>query len=70
MTMALGAWPVDLPMLRAAHRPVVLPGHGGNVEPCLLAALPHAERAPRGGPKGWNDAVLTVLTGHRLPAAA
>ena len=32
--IALGAWQVDLPMLRAAHRPVVLPGPGGGVEPC------------------------------------
>jgi len=68
--IALGTWQVDLPMLRAAHRPVLLPGPGGKVEPCLLAALPHAERAPGGGPEGWNDAVLAVLTGRRLPAAA
>jgi mannosyl-3-phosphoglycerate phosphatase len=68
--IALGTWQVDLPMLRAAHRPVLLPGPGGKVEPSLLAALPHAERAPRGGPEGWNDTVLAVLTGRRLPAAA
>jgi len=68
--IALGTWQVDLPMLRAVHRPVLLPGPGGKVEPCLLAALPHAERAPGGGPEGWNDAVLAVLTGRRLPAAA
>jgi mannosyl-3-phosphoglycerate phosphatase len=68
--IALGAWQVDLPMLRAVHRPIVLPGPGGKVEPCLAAALPHAERAPRGGPEGWNDAVLTVLTGRRLPTVA
>ena len=68
--IALGTWQVDLPMLRAVHRPVLLPGPGGTVEPCLLAALPHAERARRGGPEGWNDAVLAVLTGRRLPVAA
>jgi mannosyl-3-phosphoglycerate phosphatase family protein len=68
--IALGTWPVDLPMLRAVHRPVLLPRPGGTVEPCLLAALPHAERARRGGPEGWNDAVLAVLTGRRLPVAA
>jgi mannosyl-3-phosphoglycerate phosphatase family protein len=68
--IALGTWPVDLPMLRAVHRPVLLPRPGGTVEPCLLAALPHAERARRGGPGGWNDAVLAVLTGRRLPVAA
>jgi mannosyl-3-phosphoglycerate phosphatase len=68
--IALGTWQVDLPMLRAVHRPVLLPRPGGTVEPCLLAALPHAEHARRGGPEGWNDAVLAVLTGRRLPAAA
>ena len=68
--IALGTWQVDLPMLRAVHRPVLLPRPDGTVEPCLLAALPHAERAPRGGPEGWNDAVLAVLTGRRLPVAA
>jgi mannosyl-3-phosphoglycerate phosphatase len=68
--IALGTWQVDLPMLRAAHRPVVLPGPVGGVEPLLAAELPQAERAPRGGPEGWNDAVLAVLTGRRLPALA
>jgi mannosyl-3-phosphoglycerate phosphatase len=65
---ALGAWPVDLPMLRAAHRPIVLPGPGGRLEARLAAELPQAERAARGGPEGWNDAVLAVLTGRRLAA--
>ena len=67
-TVALGTWPVDLPMLLAAHRPMVLPGPGDGLEPQLVAALPQAERARRGGPEGWNDAVLAVLTGRRLPA--
>ena len=57
-------------MLRAVHRPVVLPGPGGGVEPLLAAELKHAERAPRGGPEGWNDAVLTVLAGRRLPTVS
>jgi mannosyl-3-phosphoglycerate phosphatase len=68
--IALGAWPLDLPMLRAAHRPVVLPWPGGGVEPSLAAELPGAERAPRGGAEGWNDAVLAVLTGRRLPTVS
>jgi len=68
--IALGAWQVDLPMLRAAHRPIVLPGPGGAVEPLLAAELKNAERARRGGPAGWNDAVLTVLAGRRLPTAS
>lgn len=68
--IALGAWQVDLPMLRAVHRPVVLPGPGGGVEQLLAAELKHAERARRGGPEGWNDAVLTVLAGRRLPTVS
>ena len=68
--IALGAWPVDLPMLRAAHRPIVLPGPGGGVEPVLAAELRSAERARRGGPEGWNDAVLTILAGRRLPTVS
>jgi len=68
--IALGVWELDLSMLRAAHRPVVLPGPGGGIEPRLAAALPRAERAPSGGPEGWNDAVLAVLTGRRLPTLA
>lgn len=67
---ALGVWEVDLPMLRAAHRPVVLPRPGGRVEPRLAEELPHAERAPAPGPEGWNDAMLAILTGRRLPTLA
>jgi mannosyl-3-phosphoglycerate phosphatase len=65
--IALGTWQVDLPMLRTVHRPVVLPGPGGRVESLLAAELPHGERALRGGPEGWNDAVLAILAGQRLP---
>jgi mannosyl-3-phosphoglycerate phosphatase len=68
--IALGTWQVDLPMLRTVHRPVVLPRPAFGVEPLLSVELPHAERAPRGGPGGWNDAVLAVLTGRRLAALA
>lgn len=68
--IALGAWQVDLPMLRAAHRPIVLPGPGGTVEPLLAVEMKSAERARRGGPEGWNDAVLTVLAGQRLPTVS
>ena len=50
-TIALGAWQVDLPMLRAVQRPIVLPGPDGGVEPLLAAELRHAERAPRGDRK-------------------
>jgi mannosyl-3-phosphoglycerate phosphatase len=68
--IGLGSWPVDLPMLRAVHRPIVLPGPGGRVEPQLAAGLPRAERAWQEGPRGWNDAVLSVLARRPLPGLA
>ena len=68
--VALGTWQVDLPMLRAVQRPIVLPGPGGLIEPILAAELPGAERAWQGGPRGWNDAVLSALAQRRLPALA
>jgi mannosyl-3-phosphoglycerate phosphatase family protein len=68
--VALGTWAVDLPMLRAAQRPIVMPGPGGRLEPQLATGLPGAERARQGGPAGWNDAVLAVLTGHALPGVS
>jgi len=66
--IGLGCWQVDLPMLRAVQRPIVLPGPGSRVEPTLAAGVPRAERAWQGGPRGWNDAVLAALTGRRLPS--
>jgi mannosyl-3-phosphoglycerate phosphatase family protein len=68
--IGLGTWPADLPMLRAVRRPIVLPGPGGRVEPQLAAGLPGAERAWQGGPRGWNEAVLSALGQRRLPAIA
>jgi len=68
--IGLGAWQVDLPMLRAVQRPIVLPGPGGCIEPALAVGLPRAERAWQGGPRGWNDAVLSALAQRRLPALA
>jgi mannosyl-3-phosphoglycerate phosphatase len=68
--IGLGSWPTDLPLLRSVHRPIVLPGPGGRIEPQLAAGLPGAERAWRGGPRGWNEAVLSALGRRRLPAVA
>lgn len=69
-TIGLGVWPIDLPMLRSVHRPIALPGPDGRVEPVLAAGLAGAERAWRGGPSGWTDAVLGTLAGRRLPPLA
>jgi mannosyl-3-phosphoglycerate phosphatase len=68
--IGLGSWPVDLPMLRAVGRPIVVPGPGGRIEAALAEGLPGAERAWQGGPRGWNDAVLSALAGRRLPPLA
>jgi mannosyl-3-phosphoglycerate phosphatase len=68
--IGLGCWEVDLPMLRAVRRPIVVPGPGGRIEPALAASLPGVERAWHGGPSGWNDAVLSALAGRRLPVLA
>jgi mannosyl-3-phosphoglycerate phosphatase len=68
--IGLGAWPIDLPMLRAVHRPIILPALGGEIDPSLAAGLPRAERASQGGPQGWNDAVLSALARRPVPAIA
>jgi len=68
--IGFGSWPVDLPMLQAVDRPIVLPGPGGRIEPQLAAGLGRAERAGQGGPRGWNDAVLSVLARRLLPDLA
>jgi mannosyl-3-phosphoglycerate phosphatase len=68
--VALGDSPNDLSLLRAAHRPIVIPRPGGAIDPELKGALPAAERAPLPGPAGWNAAVLAVLDGGTLPAVS
>jgi mannosyl-3-phosphoglycerate phosphatase len=68
--IGLGTWPMDLPMLRSVHRPIVLPGSGGRVDPELAAGLPGAERAWQAGPRGWKDAVLCALSERALPKIA
>ncbi len=66
--VALGDAQNDLLLLQSAERAIVVPRPDGSLEP-LLAALPHAERAPAPGPAGWNQAILAVLRGERLPPA-
>lgn len=60
-SVGLGDSPNDLPMLEAVDLPVVVMRPGGTHHPRLLAALPHALRAPGVGPVGWNAAVLELL---------
>lgn len=71
-TLALGDAPNDVAMLRAAERALVVPRPDGRVDVELARALPDVECAPRPGPRGWCDAVVSVLRGGRLrrvPAA-
>jgi mannosyl-3-phosphoglycerate phosphatase len=64
--VGLGDAANDLPLLRAATRPIVVPRPDGTVDPALAAALPGAERAPGPGPAGWAAAVLAALAGGAL----
>lgn len=66
-TAALGDAANDLTMLQTVDRPIVVPLADGRLDPVLAAALPQAERAPAPGPMGWNEAVLALLRGKRLP---
>ena len=66
-TAALGDAANDLSMLQTVDRPVVVPLADGRLDAVLAAALPQAERAPAPGPPGWNEAVMAVLQGRRLP---
>jgi mannosyl-3-phosphoglycerate phosphatase len=68
--VGLGDAANDLALLRSVDRPIVVPRRDGRIDPALGAALPGAERAPRPGPAGWNEAVLTVIAGGALPAVA
>jgi mannosyl-3-phosphoglycerate phosphatase len=68
VTVGLGDAPNDLSFLRLVDRPVVMPHRGGRLDPALVAALPHCERATEEGPRGWNLAVMAILAGRRLPS--
>lgn len=67
VSVALGDSPNDQPMLEAVDRPIVVPRSGGECDAALVSGLAGAERAPAPGPPGWNEAVLAVLRGERLP---
>ncbi len=68
-TAALGDAAADLPLLRAVHRPIVVPRPDGSIDETLASGLPGSERAPASGPAGWNEAVLAVLGRRPLPVA-
>jgi mannosyl-3-phosphoglycerate phosphatase len=68
VVVGLGDAPLDLPLLRASDRPIIVPRPDGHPDAVLASSLPDAECATFPGPRGWNDAVLTVLRGGRLQA--
>jgi len=68
-SIGLGDAPNDLAMLTAVQQPIVIPRPDGTADPDLAAGLPGAQMAPGPGPAGWNEAVLAVLRGERLPPA-
>jgi len=66
-TLALGDAANDLSLLQQADRAIVVPRAGNVLDEALVRGLPGAERAPRPGPEGWNEAVLGALAGRTLP---
>jgi mannosyl-3-phosphoglycerate phosphatase len=65
-TVGLGDAANDLSLLQAVDRPIVMPRGCGGIDPALAGLGGAAELAPRPGPRGWNAAVLTVLSGGSL----
>ncbi len=68
-SVGLGDAPNDLALLAAVQQPIVIPRPDGTPDPALAEGLPGAQLAPRAGPAGWNEAVLSVLRGETLPPA-
>ncbi len=66
--LALGDAANDLPMLRAAHRAVLLPARDGSCDRAVLRSLPGIVRGSAPGPVGWNAAVLRVLNARNVSA--
>lgn len=62
---ALGDSANDLPMLAAVDHAFLLPRPDGSFDGEVLARLPKVTRASAPGPKGWNQAVLSLLGNHR-----
>jgi len=61
VAIALGDSPVDADFLARADIPIVLPRSNEEVDPELLARVPHARIAPAAGVHGWAAAVEECL---------
>jgi mannosyl-3-phosphoglycerate phosphatase len=62
-SIGLGDAENDLGLLGAVDHPILVPRPDGSIEPALLAAFPHADRAPEPGPAGWARAVSSAVGG-------
>jgi len=60
--VGLGDSPNDIPMLRAVDVPILVARPGGRYDEETLAAVARVRRAGGVGPRGWNRAVLRLLT--------
>jgi mannosyl-3-phosphoglycerate phosphatase len=66
-TVGFGDAENDIGLLQNVERPILVPRYRNTPDPTLRAHFPEAEVAAEPGPRGWNQAVLTVLSGGRLP---
>jgi len=62
-SVAIGSSRLDLPVLAAAGRAVVLPSSDGSYDSELEEKLPGARRAASAGTAGWKDAVMELISG-------
>jgi len=59
--IALGDAANDLPMLRAAHLPILLASSHGQFDPVLTRAMPGIRRIAPTSPANWSRAVLEAV---------
>lgn len=61
VAVAIGSSPLDAEFLGLADLAIVMPRSDGQHDPELLAAVPHAQRAPVAGPAGWAASLEQVM---------
>jgi mannosyl-3-phosphoglycerate phosphatase len=60
-SVGIGSDAVDLSLLTAVDRAIVLPKRNGYLDPEVVARLQKFSRGERPGPEGWERAVLSLL---------
>lgn len=68
-TVALGDNPNDVEMLKRVDCPVVVQKPGGAYDAIISANVARLMKAKGVGPRGWNSAVIGLLSGTERPAA-